>query len=89
LSKRSPAGDDAKIVEEARATLARLRRERPGLLGSALARAGDHFAGRDEDAGKGDASRDAVEVWGRRVGRALGALFLVVLLINLFTRWFF
>jgi hypothetical protein len=32
---------------------------------------------------------DAVEIWAKRIGRALGLVFLVVLAINLFTGWFF
>jgi hypothetical protein len=32
---------------------------------------------------------DAIERWGRRLGRTLGVCFLVVLIINLFTHWFF
>ena len=32
---------------------------------------------------------DPVEVWAKRVGRILGYALLVVLIVNLFTGWFF
>jgi hypothetical protein len=32
---------------------------------------------------------DAIEIWGRRVGRTLGVCFLAILVINLLTHWFF
>jgi hypothetical protein len=32
---------------------------------------------------------DPVEVWAKRIGRLLGMAFLVVLVVNLFTGWFF
>jgi hypothetical protein len=32
---------------------------------------------------------DPAEIWGRRIGRALGALAAVALLVNLFTHWLF
>lgn len=73
--------------EEARAALARVRQDSVGAFGSAMAKASDHFAGRDaEREGLAD---DRIEIWGRRIGRALGGLFLLFLVINLFTRWFF
>lgn len=66
---------------EARAALERVRREGEALGTSSLARAGgrlkDHLAARDAD------RDDAVEVWGRRLGRGLsvaGALVLAYLL---------
>lgn len=34
-------------------------------------------------------SKDAIEKWGSLIGRTLGYLFALVLLINLFTGWFF
>lgn len=37
----------------------------------------------------GGESGDPAEMWGRRVGRALGYGLLVVLIVNLFTGWFF
>jgi hypothetical protein len=44
-------------------------------------------AGPDPAAPDGD--RDWPEVWGRWVGRLLGALFLILLIVNLLTGWFF
>jgi hypothetical protein len=63
-------------AEEARRSLAALSRE-SGLLGAVNMRT---------DAGE---APDAVEIWAKRIGRALGLVFLVVLAINLFTGWFF
>ena len=63
-------------AEEARRSLAALSRE-SGLLGAVDMRT---------DAGE---APDAVEIWAKRIGRALGLVFLVVLAINLFTGWFF
>ena len=50
---------------EADAALGRVKRDSESLLGSSMGRAADHFAGRDapED--------DRIELWGRRIGRAL------------------
>jgi hypothetical protein len=62
---------------EARDALERTRRESDTFGGSALARAGqrlgDHFAGRDADVG------DWADVWGRRIGRALSLIGVIVL----------
>jgi len=63
-------------AEEARRSLAALSRE-SGLLGAVNMRT---------DAGD---APDAVEIWAKRIGRALGLVFLVALAINLFTGWFF
>ena len=52
-----------------------------------MSKAGDHFAGRDaQTEGVGG---DWAEVWGRRIGRGLGAVFFLLLVVNLFTGWFF
>ena len=59
------------------------------------ARARAEFSGLTEgqDTGRpiaADADRaDPIEVWGRRVGRGLGFVAVVLLVINLFTHWFF
>jgi hypothetical protein len=53
---------------------------------SALAnahRAGEHFAGRDRD----DPPDDAIELWGRRIGRGLSLLGVIVLAIYLFVTY--
>ena len=75
-------GDDDR-GRESRAALERVARETETVGASALARmsrrAGDHFSGRDaESEAAGDA--DPIEVWGRRIGRALSVLLAVVLL---------
>lgn len=54
--------------QEALANLERLRHQDETLSGSLAAwsrRAADHFSGRDGD------GADAVELWGKRIGRAL------------------
>jgi hypothetical protein len=33
--------------------------------------------------------RDWADIWGKRVGQGLGAVFLLVLIVNLLTGWFF
>lgn len=58
---------------EAKAALDRVRRDQEGLLGSSMARAADHFAGRDAPEG------DRIELWGRRIGRSLSLVLFVVL----------
>jgi hypothetical protein len=68
--------DRDRKAEEARRSLAALSRE-SGLLGGVNMRS---------HAGE---APDAVEIWARRTGRALGLVFLVVLALNLFTGWFF
>src|SRR6476469_2308400 len=68
--------DRGREAEEARRSLASMSRE-TGLLGGARMR---------EDEGE---APDAVEIWAKRVGRALGVIFVVILVINLFTGWFF
>jgi hypothetical protein len=76
------AGDDRE--RQSREALDRVARETHGVLGSAMGRAADHFAGRDAAR---EAPSDGVELWGRRIGRALGAVFFVLLIVNLFTGW--
>lgn len=73
--------------EDARAALARVKQDSLGALDSAMAKAADHFSA--ADAQKEGLADDRIEVWGRRIGRALGGLFLVILIVNFFTRWFF
>lgn len=58
---------------EAKAALDRVRRDQEGLLGSSMARAADHFAGKDAPEG------DRIELWGRRIGRSLSLVLFVVL----------
>ena len=71
---------------EALATLEDLRRERAPLAGSGLVdaarRAGRHFAA--ADAVGPDGAHDPIELWGRRVGRALSLLAVIALSIYLY-----
>jgi hypothetical protein len=83
-----PTGHDRDEARrrEALDALDRLRREREPLAGSGLARAArraaDHFAGRD--AVGVDGATDPVELWGRRIGRALSLLAVIALSIYLY-----
>jgi len=71
---------------EALDTLDRLRRDRAPLAGSGLVdaalRAGRHFAA--ADAVGPDGARDPIELWGRRIGRALSLLAVIALAIYLY-----
>lgn len=71
---------------EARRVLQRVANDTEGLGTSSLARsagqARDHFMGADAD------PEDAIEVWGRRIGRGLGAVVFVVLAVWLIERLF-
>ncbi len=76
----SPDEDRAR---QAKAALDRATRESTGFADSALAKMSDHFSASDAQ------GQDAAEIWGRRIGRILGLGFLILLVINLFTHWFF
>lgn len=52
-------------------------------LAKAAHRAGKHFAGRDPH----DPADDAIELWGRRVGRALSLVAVIGLAIYLFVTY--
>jgi hypothetical protein len=58
---------------EAKAALERVKRDQEGILGSSMARAADHFAGKDAP------PDDAAELWGRRIGRTLSLIGVIVL----------
>jgi hypothetical protein len=66
--------------EEAKAALERVARDSETIGASSLARmgrrVGDHFAGRDAMDAEG---ADPVEVWGRRIGRALSLVGVIAL----------
>ena len=66
--------------KEAKAALERVARDSETIGASSLARmgrrVGDHFAGRDAIDAEG---ADPVEVWGRRIGRALSLVGVVAL----------
>jgi hypothetical protein len=58
---------------EAQAALDRVKRDSESLLGSSMGRAADHFGAKDAPEG------DPVELWGRRIGRTLSLIGVVVL----------
>jgi hypothetical protein len=68
---------------EAREALERVRRDSETLGSSTLARVGrqaqDHFGGRDALGASEDGGTDPAELWGRRIGRALSVVGVVVL----------
>lgn len=64
-------------AEEAKAAIDRATRDAEGIFTPSVKRAAGHFAGKDAD------PADRVEVWGRRVGRALSLVGVVVLFIML------
>jgi hypothetical protein len=74
---------DEERQEEARRALDRAARDAETVGTSALARAGrhvtDHFAGRD--AANEPEGPDPIEIWGRRIGRALSLVGVVVLTV--------
>jgi CHASE3 domain sensor protein len=73
--------------DRSKAILDRVERENASVLDSAMRKASDHFAARD--AVREGQGADAIEVWGRRIGRALGAVAFALLLLNFVTGWFF
>jgi hypothetical protein len=73
--------------DEAREILRRVETDNASYISGTMEKAGtglaSHFAARDaEDEG-------ASVKWAARIGRALGAIAFVILVINLFTGWFF
>ncbi|MCZ8043293.1 MAG: hypothetical protein O9330_12490 [Beijerinckiaceae bacterium] len=58
---------------EAQDSLDRVKRDSESLLGSSMGRAADHFGAKDAPDG------DQVELWGRRIGRSLSLVGVVVL----------
>jgi hypothetical protein len=82
-SQPEPDRDEARR-RDSREALDRLAREDGAFLGSALRRAAAHFSASDA-AGTGDDGRtDRIELWGRRIGRGLSLLGLIVLAIFLY-----
>ncbi len=74
--------DEADRRRAAQAALAQVEGDGELFASSALSktmgRIGDHFAGRDG----GDAA-DAIEIWGRRIGRSLALVFAITLVVQL------
>jgi hypothetical protein len=72
---------ETREASEAREALERVQRDTETLGSSALARmgrrAGDHFGARD--AMDPDGGTDPIELWGRRIGRALSLIGVVIL----------
>lgn len=68
---------------EARATLERVRRDTESIGSSSAARATarlkDHFSGADAIGAAEDGGTDRIELWGRRIGRAISAVLALVL----------
>ncbi|MCZ7657688.1 MAG: hypothetical protein M5U07_07440 [Xanthobacteraceae bacterium] len=82
-----PSQQDA--ARAAREALARAEAEGETVGGSALARAarraGEHFAARD--ATGADGATDPIELWGRRIGRALSLLGVIGLSLYLYVTY--
>jgi hypothetical protein len=78
---------DDERAAEAKAALERVKRDSEIIGHSTMARAAgerakgwaDHFAGRDAVGQREDGGTDAVELWGRRIGRALSLVGVIVL----------
>ncbi len=74
--------DDRERERQSREALERVARDAETIGSSSLARVGrrvgNHFAGADA-AGDANGAADPVELWGRRIGRALSLIGVVVL----------
>jgi hypothetical protein len=74
---------DDEAQKESRAALERVARESETIGSSALARSAkrvsDHFAGRDAVGAAEGGATDPAELWGRRIGRALSLLGVLLL----------
>jgi hypothetical protein len=71
-------GDEGDRREESRRILHRAERETEGVFTASVRRASRHFAAAEVD------PSDRVELWGRRIGRALSLLGVIVLAYLLF-----
>jgi hypothetical protein len=75
--------DEREREREAREALERVGRDSETIGSSSLARAGrrlgGHFAGDDAVGGAEGGGTDPVELWGRRIGRTLSLIGVVVL----------
>jgi hypothetical protein len=69
--------------EEARAVLDRVARDSETVGGSAISRVGrrlgDHFSARDAMGAGERGQTDRIELWGRRIGRCLSLIGVVLL----------
>lgn len=68
---------DEERAREAKAALDRVKRDQEGVFTSSMARAADHFGAKDADPG------DTIELWGRRIGRSLSLVVVIVLAYTL------
>jgi hypothetical protein len=79
-----PEGQDPQNRErESREALERVTRDSETFLSSSLGRAGqrfrDHLGARDAVGAAEDGGTDPVELWGRRIGRALSVVGFIAL----------
>ena len=76
---------ETREAAEAREALERVRRDTETLGSSALARmgrqAGEHFGAKDAVGSAEGGGTDPIELWGRRIGRALSLIGVVILTI--------
>ncbi len=77
---------DKREKDQADKIIQRAERESHNIFTGAL-----HRLGRMTGLSAGDdvSRSDPAEKWGRIIGRSLGFVFLIVLIVNLFTGWFF
>lgn len=75
--------DDRERERQSREALERVARDSETIGTSSLARAGrrvgGHFAGEDAVGGAEGGGTDPIELWGRRIGRVLSLIGVVVL----------
>ncbi|MCB1451554.1 MAG: hypothetical protein KDJ67_15835 [Nitratireductor sp.] len=80
-----PRPEQDEREREARRILQRVERDSETLGASSLARTAsnvkDHMAGADAEDG------DAIELWGKRIGRGLGLIAVVILVVYLFANY--
>jgi hypothetical protein len=89
MANETPGRDaDEAQTRAARAALDDLRQHNGSLGASALAeaarQAADHFAGKDAVGEGPDGATDPYELWGRRIGRSLSLIGLIVLAVYLY-----
>ncbi|CAH1658078.1 MAG: hypothetical protein KF735_05255 [Chelatococcus sp.] len=77
-------GDDER-EREAKETLERVSRDSEAIADSGVARVVRHMTGADAPL-LPDGRRDPIEVWGRRIGRAIGVVIVIYLAVSLFTQ---
>ena len=88
-SKRPARHDDEARAEESKRILERIERESETVATSSMARTSDlvrrNLSGKDGT----EEDMDPVEVLGKRIGRALGWIAMIVLVINLLITYVF